>query len=90
MEIMKQLTIRGVDDRLHQELRTRAAQHGTSVNRYVLGVLKGSVGLGNGGVLRDVEFDDLDHLAGTWTQQEYEEFNGQLESQRSIDTELWQ
>ena len=87
---MKQLTIRGVDERLHQELRSRAAQQGKSVNRYVLGVLKDSTGLGNGSTLPDVEFDDLDHLAGTWTQQEFEEFSDQLESQRSIDTELWQ
>lgn len=34
---MKQLTILGVDDRLYQELRNRADQHGMSVNRYVLG-----------------------------------------------------
>ena len=87
---MKQLTIRGVDDRLHQELRTRAARQGTSVNKYVLGVLKHSTGLGNGHTRSDVEFDDLDHLAGTWTQQEFEEFSKQLENQRSIDTELWQ
>lgn len=35
---MKQLSIRGVDDQLHQELRNRADQRGLSVNRYVLGV----------------------------------------------------
>ena len=87
---MKQLTIRGVDDRLHQELRTRAAQRGMSVNRYVLGVLKDAVGLGNNSALRDVEFDDLDHLAGTWTRQDYEEFSDQFENQRVIDAELWQ
>ena len=65
---MKQLTIRGVDDELHYALRSRADQHGMSINRYVLSVIKESVGLANGGILRDAEFDDLDNLAGTWTQ----------------------
>ncbi len=87
---MKQLTIRGVDKELHHALRRRADQHGMSINRYVLSVIRESVGLANGGVLRDSEFDDLDDLAGTWTQQDYEEFKGQLQAQRSIDTELWQ
>lgn len=87
---MKQLTIRGVDDELHYALRSRADQHGMSINRYVLTVIKESVGLTNGGVLRDAEFDDLDNLAGTWTQEDYDEFKGQLQTQRSIDTELWQ
>ena len=86
---MKQLTIRGVDDELHRALRSRADQHGMSINRYVLSVIKESVGLANGGVLCDAEFDDLDDLAGTWTQEDYDEFKGQLNIQRSIDTELW-
>ena len=59
---MKQLTIRGVDDELHHALRSRAAQHGMSINRYVISVIKESVGLANGGVLRDAEFDDLDDV----------------------------
>ena len=87
---MRQLTIRGVDDELHHVLRSRADQQGMSINRYVLSVIKESVGLANGGILRDAEFDDLDDLAGTWTQEDYDEFAVQLQSQRSIDSELWQ
>ena len=87
---MKQLTIRGVDDELHHALRNNAAQHGMSINRYVLSLIKESLGFTNGGLLRDAEFDDLDSLAGTWTQQDYEEFKGLLQAQRSIDSELWQ
>ena len=87
---MKQLTIRGVDEELHHALREGADRHGMSINRYVLSVIKESIGLANSGVLRDAEFNDLDDLAGTWTQQEYDEFKGHLQTQRTIDAELWQ
>lgn len=87
---MKQLTIRGVADELHHELRNRADQNNMSINRYVLSILKERVGLSNHGSLHDIEFDDLDCLAGTWTQDEYQEFREMLQGQRTIDTELWQ
>jgi hypothetical protein len=37
-----------------------------------------------------MEFNDLDHLAGTWTQEVYEEFQEHLTLQRDIDKVLWQ
>jgi len=86
---VKQLTIRGVGEELHRALRDRADQRGMSINRYVLSVLRQSVGLANGGNSWDIEFDDLDVLAGTWSQQDYNEFARQLQLQRSIDRELW-
>jgi plasmid stability protein len=86
---MKQLTIRGVDDKLHHALRSRAEQEGLSVNRYVLALLKESLGLASGRALEDVEYDDLDHLIGSWTQEAYEEFSDLLQDQRQIDPELW-
>ena len=86
---MKQLTIRGVNEQLHQALRREADQQGMSINRYVLGLLKESLGLGHGDNLGEVEFDDLDNLAGTWTQEAYEQFAEQLQMQRPIDSEMW-
>jgi hypothetical protein len=61
-----------------------------SMNHYILLVLLDEVGLGGGQPGRDMEFDDLDHLAGTWTAAEYEQFELLLDSQRIADEELWQ
>ena len=85
---MKQLTIRGVDAALHQALQLEAERRDTSVNRLVISLLKQSVGLANGGS-RAAEYNDLDALAGTWSQADYEEFTQRLREQRMIDQELW-
>ncbi len=85
---MKQLTIRGVDEKLHKTLQNRADQQGVSMNRYVLYLIKESVGLAVSS-LPAQEFDDLDALAGTWTEAEYNEFASSLEAQRQIDAEMW-
>jgi hypothetical protein len=60
-----------------------------SVNRYLLHVLREAVGSDSGQLDQEFEFDDLDHLAGTWTREEYELFMRHLDSQRSIDGTLW-
>lgn len=85
---MKQLTIRGVDEKLHQTLQNKADQQGLSMNRYVLYLIKESVGMAASS-LPAQEFDDLDALAGTWSEAEYAEFANNLEAQRQIDTEMW-
>ena len=87
---MKQLTIRGVADELHHEIRIRADQQNMSINRYILSIIKKQVGFSNYEELHDTEFDDLDYLAGTWSQEEYQEFIDLLQGQRKIDPELWQ
>ncbi|MCP4416967.1 MAG: antitoxin [Chloroflexi bacterium] len=86
---MKQLTIRGVDEKLHRTIRSKANQQGMSINRYLLHLIKEAVGLANGGLLRKQEFDDLDDLAGTWTEEDFEEFEAILKEQRQIDEEIW-
>lgn len=85
-----QLTIRSVDPELQHILKTEAKRRGLSVNRYVLMLLREAAGLGSGNPEPEREFHDLDHFIGTWTQQEYEEFEKELAVQRSIDEELWQ
>jgi len=86
---LKQLTIRGLGTELHIALKQGAKRRGMSVNRYVLSILREAAGMGADPSLRDIEFHDLDHLAGTWTQSDLDEFEDQLALQRSIDEELW-
>lgn len=86
---LTQLTIRGLGVELHNALKETARRHGLSMNRYVLSILREAAGMGNKDT-SDIEFTDLDHLAGTWSQKTYEQFQEQLNLQRSIDESLWQ
>ena len=88
--VLKQLTIRGVGMNLHKSIKEEARRRGLSINRYVLLVLQEAVGFGSIDENPETSFHDLDHLAGTWTQKEFEEFEKQLVTQRSIEQELWQ
>ena len=87
---MKQLTIRNVGADLHQAVKDEAQRQGLSINRYVLHVIREAVGLGDGYSTQTNEFHDLDHLAGTWTEEDYRQFEEALNSQRKIDEGLWQ
>ncbi|NIM94766.1 MAG: toxin-antitoxin system HicB family antitoxin [Anaerolineales bacterium] len=87
---MTQITIRGVEPELHKSMKEEAKRHGLSMNRYILSILKEAVGLATGKPDLDLEFHDLDDLAGTWTQEELEEFYAHLALQREVDEELWQ
>ncbi|MFZ0547211.1 MAG: hypothetical protein WAM60_17320 [Candidatus Promineifilaceae bacterium] len=87
---MKQLTVRGVNEDLHNALKREADRRGTSMNRVVLTLLKEAMGISNGNGRYQHLFDDLDHLAGTWSRQEADAFEEALNQQRTIDEQLWQ
>lgn len=84
---MTQLTVRGIDPHLHDALKREAQRQGQSVNKYVLDLLREALGL-NASPAHS-EYDDLDHLAGTWTEEEAAAFNTHLRRQRQIDEALW-
>jgi plasmid stability protein len=86
---VKQLTIRGLSDELHMALKQEAGRRGLSMNRYVLLILRRAVSPGDERWQEDVTFHDLDYLAGTWKGEEFQEFERQLDIQRSVDEELW-
>lgn len=85
---MKQLTIRGVGEKVHMAIKDQADRKGMSVNRYVRSILREAVGLGSERSSQNT-YHDLDHLAGTWTQQELEAFEMSLSPLRKIDQDLW-
>ena len=65
---MAAMTLRGIDDNLARVLRERAAGEGLSINSFLLKILKGT--LLPGQEKKAVLYDDLDHLAGTWTEED--------------------
>lgn len=84
---MTQLTIRGVNEKLHRLLKYEAKKQGMSLNSYLLKLIGEATGVLPPGQKK--KFDDLDHLAGTWSEAEYDEFQKNLMKQRQVDEELW-
>lgn len=88
----RQVTLRGIDDRLVRTLRREAQRRRRSLNRTVLDLLAEATGLaeapGAAGAARQ-RFNDLDHLAGTWSEQDARDFDRHLRSSRRIDDDLW-
>ena len=58
-----------------------------SLNKAVQELLAEAVGLDRG--RKQVLYDDLDHLAGVWSEGEAAEFDAALREQRAIDPEMW-
>ena len=80
---IKQYTIRRIPRRVDQLLREKAVQYGMSLNETVLDAL--SRGLGMQG--EEIEYHDLDDLAGTWIQDE--DFDRAMKDMNRIDEDLW-
>ena len=73
MENALQTTIRDIPKDLEHALRERARRSGESLNRTLIRLLREAVGLNPPGKKRD-----LSALAGTWSQEEADEFDRQV------------
>ena len=85
---MAVMTIRGLDDVMVRALKERAREEGASVNAILLKVLKEGLGLKK--KARTVIHTDLDHLAGTWSDKDYKEFQKKIEDFERVDEDMWQ
>jgi hypothetical protein len=84
---MKSLSLRIHDDELARRLEQESRRAGTSINTMIIQALRSFLGLPGqekAGVHRD-----LDHLAGTWSEENAREFSRAVEGFDSIDAELW-
>lgn len=84
---MKTLTIRGIDRELDEQIKKRSIESGESINKMVLRLLKSSLGIGKEQVFPS--YHDLDHLAGTWTKEDENEFKRNTREFEMVDEELW-
>lgn len=90
---MKQFTIRGIDPELRAAIEAEAKRRGLSLNRCVIALLRMATGLEWPETVRDspgVRYRDLDHLAGTWSEEEADGFDQELARQRAIDEDIWE
>ncbi|MBK8119071.1 MAG: hypothetical protein IPK39_07535 [Sulfuritalea sp.] len=88
-EIMASMSIRGLDDQVLARLKLQAEQESCSLNSLVLRLLHGT-GTGTAFQLAALKkFDDLDALAGTWSDQEAEAFERNTAAFAEVDAALW-
>ena len=87
---MNQLTIRGFDDELAGRIRQLASRERILMNRAALRPLRRGTGLGERNGSTDTVGASLDHLIGTWTEEEAAAMNQTLEDLSHIDEAMWQ
>ena len=86
---MKAITIRGIDSSVSSKLKQVAKDEKKSVNQLVLDMIKQNIGMQKKKKYTK-KYNDLDHLSGIWTDAEFHEVQGIIDSQRKIDRELWE
>lgn len=73
--------------RIYWGLKKKAKQEGTSVNTVLLKTLRESLGLKK--KKRTVIYNDLDHLAGTWSEKDFLEFQEKIADFETVDKKMW-
>ena len=84
---MAGMSIRGMDDQTLTRLKKQAAQEGSSLNSLALRLLQGTGAATQPGGLK--KFDDLDALAGTWSDEEARDFERNTAAFAEVDAALW-
>ncbi len=85
---MKNLSIRGLDDKTHAALERRAANEESSVNALVVRLIEQGLGRRRAKAVL-TRHDDLDALAGTWRKQDANAFERATAPFSKVDHELW-
>ena len=80
---MNQLTVRGLDDELAERIRRLAKRDGTSLNRAALKLLRKGAGMADPAQKTDTVGASLDHLIGSWSDDEAPSWMPSLRNLRS-------
>ena len=78
-----QMTLRRIPDKVNRKLHEVARKEAKSLNRVALEALERGLGISD----EQVEYHDLDDLAGTWV--EDPEFDRVIGEMDRVDPELW-
>lgn len=84
---MSNLSIRGLDEKALAELKSRAALEKASVNALVVRLIE--QGLGRRALMLPSRHDDLDALAGCWSDEEAAAFEQATQPFDEVDPTLW-
>ena len=88
-DVLKSMTLRGLDSQLVSKLREEAEREGKSMNQTVLDALRKQFGLDKSRRFTEVHHD-LDHLFGRWDEDGFMQIQQKIDSEQHIDSELWQ
>jgi len=80
------ITVRNLPPAVAKAVREKAKKEKLSLNKAVVKLLEEATGVEPKG--QDIHHD-LDHLAGRWSEEEYQQFMDALREQRQIDPEMW-
>jgi plasmid stability protein len=86
---MKSILIRGLEPSLADQIKAQAQLLGKSVNQYIKDIIKEKIA-GESGKKHTKIYHDLDHLFGRWSEEEFQQIQGKIDSERTIDPELWE
>ena len=81
---MRAMTIRNVPPELGAALDAEKHRRGLSLNRTVLALIEESLGVGG-----RTRSNGLGRLAGSWSEEEFHEFEDAIAPFEEVDEELW-
>jgi gas vesicle protein len=82
-----QITLRGLDPQMEDEIRKLARKSGKSLNRVILDLMHQYTGLKK--KEKKSQAESLRKLAGGWSEKDALEFQEAIKSSEQIDEEMW-
>ena len=83
-----EITISNFDKVIFERLKFEAERQGTDLKTIIMQLVKRSLGLEKISD-KNIIFNDLDHLSGTWSEDESIHFKTNISGFNKIDEELW-
>jgi len=84
---MAQITLRGMDPEMEQDIRKMARKSGKSLNRVILDMIYEYTGYRK--TTKIPPADSLRNLAGGWSEKDASDFLDSIKSSEQIDEEMW-
>jgi predicted CopG family antitoxin len=85
---VKTITIRDIDPDVAEKLKRTASEQNKSMNQLILEFIKKNLGLEKE-KLYTRDYNDLDHLFGSWDKEEFCRIQGKIDEERQIDQDIW-
>ena len=86
--MMKTITVRRIEPSLAKKLKQVANKEDKSVNQLVIETIKQYLGMKKEKRFT-VVYHDMDHIFGRWSEEEFEQIQGKIDSERKVEKELW-
>lgn len=84
---MGQITLRGMDPEMEQNIRAMARRNGKSLNRVILDIIAENRRYKKG--RKTPRADSLRKLAGGWSEKDASDFFASIKPCEQIDEEMW-